>query len=182
MFAEHLNETMRRFVNELKLNRQRKQAAAARGRAIDCMELEDRILLSASPIAPTVAGQQDRGRRSTDRSADSQGGGRRRQRQPRRRLVEPERGRKLERQCPAVQFGRRRAGKPDSGQRADFARPAARHGLDERQRHLRHHLDQRQRPEQVRPTFTQGNSRSIPTGSPKRRRVPGQRPTHATIK
>ena len=53
MFTEHLNETMRRFVNELKLNRQRKQAAAARGRAIDCMELEDRILLSASPIAPT---------------------------------------------------------------------------------------------------------------------------------
>ena len=45
---------MRRFVNELKLNRQRKQAAAARGRAIDCMELEDRILLSASPIAPQL--------------------------------------------------------------------------------------------------------------------------------
>ena len=53
---------MRRFIDELKRNRQRKQAAAAKGRAIDCMELEDRILLSASPIAPEVAGQQDRGR------------------------------------------------------------------------------------------------------------------------
>ncbi len=52
MFAEHLSESMRRFVHELKLNHQRKTATAARGRAIDCMELEDRILLSASPIAP----------------------------------------------------------------------------------------------------------------------------------
>ncbi len=112
MFVEHWNETMRRFVNELKLNHQRKQAAAAAARAIDCMELEDRILLSAAPIAPQLlVGQTGGG--ATDGSADSQGGGRQCQRQPRRRLVDAECGRELERQGAAVQFGRDRRGRPD---------------------------------------------------------------------
>jgi len=52
MFGQQLSDHMRNLIDEIKLNRQKKQAAASRGRAIDCMELEDRILLSASPIAP----------------------------------------------------------------------------------------------------------------------------------
>ena len=52
MFGDQLTDPMRRLINQFKRDRQRKRVAAARGRAIDCMELEDRILLSASPIAP----------------------------------------------------------------------------------------------------------------------------------
>lgn len=55
MFAQQLTDDMRRFIDELIRKRRQKQASAAKGRAIDCMELEDRILLSASPIAPEAA-------------------------------------------------------------------------------------------------------------------------------
>jgi hypothetical protein len=51
MLGSQLTTDMRRFIDELIRKRRQKQATA-KGRAIDCMELEDRILLSASPIAP----------------------------------------------------------------------------------------------------------------------------------
>ena len=112
MFVEHWNETMRRFVNELKLNHQRKQAAAAGGSAIDCMELEDRILLSAAPIAPQLLVGQTGG-----------GANRRLRRLPRRWPAMPAAttspsGRTQMRtgagaSRTAVQFGRDRHGRPD---------------------------------------------------------------------
>ncbi len=52
MFTQQLTDQMCRFINDLKRDRLRKQAASAKGRAINCMELEDRILLSATPLAP----------------------------------------------------------------------------------------------------------------------------------
>ena len=51
MFGYQLTSDMRQFIDEIIRKRRQKQATA-KGRAIDCVELEDRILLSASPIAP----------------------------------------------------------------------------------------------------------------------------------
>jgi hypothetical protein len=52
MTTQQLTDQVYQFIDDLKRERQRKQAASAKGRALNCMELEDRILLSASPIAP----------------------------------------------------------------------------------------------------------------------------------
>lgn len=52
MFTQQLTDQVFQFIDDLKRERQKKQAASAKGRAINCMELEDRILLSATPLAP----------------------------------------------------------------------------------------------------------------------------------
>ena len=52
MFTQKLTTQMLRLVDEFKRRRQQKNAASAnKARAIDCMELEDRTLLSAAPMA-----------------------------------------------------------------------------------------------------------------------------------
>ena len=102
MLAQRLTDPMRRLVDELKRRRRQKTIAASRGRAIDCMELEDRILLSASPMAAETARQQGRGRRPADGGSKLPRRRRGRARQPRDRLVEPEHDRHVGRLCPAI--------------------------------------------------------------------------------
>ena len=80
MFTQQLTDQMRQFIHDLKLERRRKQTAAAKSRAINCMELEDRILLSATPIAPetlvnknTAEVQQTATQSTQSVAADAQG-------------------------------------------------------------------------------------------------------------
>ena len=87
MFGQQLSDHISPFYRRNEAQSSEKTGIGLQGRAIDCMELEDRILLSASPIAPKRR-QQTARTNATDRFAKSESGGRRRQRQSRRRLVQ----------------------------------------------------------------------------------------------